>query len=92
MKSAYELAMERLEQQAPSVKLSEEQKAGIAEIDSKAKAKTAERELFLDEQIAKARAAGQLGEVAAIEKQKISELRRIAEEAEEKKERVRRNG
>jgi len=84
--------MERLEQQAPSVKLSEEQKAGIAEIDSKAKAKTAERELFLDEQIAKARAAGQLGEVAAIEKQKISELRRIAEEAEEKKERVRRNG
>lgn len=82
--------MERLERENPSLKLNEEQKAEIAEIESKAKAKTAERELFLNEQIAKAHAAGQLGEAAAIEKQKISELRRIAEEAEEKKERVRR--
>lgn len=84
--------MERLERQAPSVKLSEAQKAEIAEIESKARAKTAERELFLDEQIAKARAAGQFAEVEAIEKQKNAEVRRIADEAEEKKERVRRNG
>ncbi|HWL53981.1 MAG TPA: hypothetical protein VNQ90_16185 [Chthoniobacteraceae bacterium] len=89
MKSAYELAMERLEKEAPSVALTDEQKAAIAEIDSRAKAGAAERELFLGEQIAKARAAGQTGEAAAIEKQLASELRRIEADAEEKKERVR---
>ena len=35
MKSAYELAMERLEKKAPSTKLTDKQKADIAEIDSK---------------------------------------------------------
>lgn len=81
--------MERLEKQAPTVVLSEAQKAEIGEIESKAKAKVAERELFLGEQITKARASGQYGEVAAIEKQMASEVRRINEEAEEKKARVR---
>lgn len=90
MKSAYELAMERLEQNAPSMKLTEAQKAEIAEIESLAKARTAEKELFLGEQIAKARAAGDWTEVQAIEKQLASERRRIQEEAEAKKERVRR--
>ena len=47
MKSAYELAMERLEQSAPQKKLTDEQKAQIAEIESKFKAKIAEREVFL---------------------------------------------
>jgi hypothetical protein len=89
MKSAYELAMERLEAQKPTVKLTEEQKAQIAEIDSIAKARTAEKELFLNEQSAKALAAGQLEELIAIEKQLKSELRRIAEDCEAKKQRVR---
>ena len=34
MKSAYELAMERLQKQAPTVKLSAGQKAAIAELES----------------------------------------------------------
>jgi len=89
MKSAYELAMERLEAQKPTMKLTEEQKAQIAEIDSLAKARAAEKELFLNEQIGKARAAGQREEVAAIERQLQSELRRIQEDCEAKKERVR---
>lgn len=90
MKSAYELAMERLEQQAPTVKLTEAQKAEIAEIDSIAKARVAEKELFLNGEIAKARAAGKFEEIPAIEKQLAGELRRIQEDAEAKKERVRR--
>ena len=89
MKSAYELAMERLEQQQPTVKVTDAQKAEIAEIDSISKARTAEKELFLNEQIAKARAAGQWDEVQAIEKQLVNELRRIQEDCEAKKERVR---
>jgi hypothetical protein len=90
MKSAYELAMERLEKQAPTQVLTEAQKAEIAEIESIAKSRAAEKELFLGEQIVKARAQGRYDEVASIEKQLASELRRIQEEAEEKKERVRR--
>jgi len=90
MKSAYELAMERLEQQQPTVKLTDAQKSEMAEIDSIAKARAAEKELFLNEQIAKARASGQLEEVQLIEKQLASELRRIQEDCEAKKERVRR--
>lgn len=89
MKSAYELAMERLEKQSPTVQLSERQKAEIAEIDSQLKAKIAERELFLGEQIAKARFSGQDGEAADLEKQLAHETRRATEDAEAKKEKVR---
>ena len=89
MKSAYELAMERLEKQAPTVKLTEEQRAEIAEVDSITKARIAEKELFLKEQVQKARCAGQWDEVEAVEKQLASELRRIQEDGEAKKERIR---
>ena len=47
MKSAYELAMERLNKQAPTFKLSAAQKEQIAELESKYKAKVAEREIGL---------------------------------------------
>ena len=47
MKSAYELAMERLQKDAPSVPLNAEQRAQIAEIDSLYTAKIAEKELLL---------------------------------------------
>lgn len=89
MKSAYELAMERLEKNAPTRKLTEAQKARIAEIESQAKAKLAERELLLGAELEKARAKGDVGEVAALEKQLASERKRIESDAEEKKERVR---
>lgn len=89
MKSAYELAMERLEQQSPTAKLSETQKREIAEIEPAFKAKIAERELFLREQIAKAQAAGKFDEVAQIEKQLGVELRRLQEDCEAKKEKAR---
>ena len=59
MKSAYELAMERLEKKAPSVALTDEQKQQIAEIDSTFKARIAEKELFLKDQISKALQRGQ---------------------------------
>jgi len=92
MKSAYELAMERLEKTAPVIKVTEAQKAQIAEIESLARARTAEKELFLGGEIAKARAAGDFEGVQALEKQLVSERRRIQEDAEAKKEKVRKNG
>jgi len=89
MKSAYELAMERLEQQSPTTKLTEEQKTQIAEIDSVAKSKIAEREVFLRGEIAKVQAAGKFEEVTELEEQLAREIRRINNDAEEKKEKVR---
>jgi hypothetical protein len=92
MKSAYELAMERLEKQAPSVKVTEQQKLEIAEIESAYKAKIAERELFLTDQIRKAVAAGQHEEVEKLNDQLTRDLRRLRDDCETKKERVRKAG
>jgi hypothetical protein len=92
MKSAYELAMERLEQQAPTVKLTEQQKSEVAEIDSLAKSKIAEREVFLRGEIAKLQASGKFDEVSELEAQLARDIRRINNDAEEKKEKVRKGG
>ena len=89
MKSAYELAMERLEKQSPTAKVTDEQRREIAEIESTYKAKIAEREVFLKDQILKAKASGDAGEIEALEKQLASELHRLNEDCEEKKEKAR---
>lgn len=89
MKSAYELAMERLEKASPSLSLTEDQKKEIAEVDSVYRAKIAEKELFLKGQIQKAQAAGKLEEVESLEKQLASEIRRFQNECEAKKENLR---
>jgi hypothetical protein len=91
MKSAYELAMERLEKASPSVSLTEEQKKEIAEVDSVYRAKVAEREVFLKDQIRKAQVAGNLEEAQSLEKQLTSEMRRLREECETKKEKLRKS-
>jgi hypothetical protein len=95
MKSAYELAMERLAKSDPAARpLSAEQKARLAEIDRIYQGKTAEREIFLQQQLKAAlgaRAAGQKGdEVEKIRQQMAGEKARLAEERDEEKERVRR--
>jgi len=89
MKSAYELAMERLEKQSPTHKLSEKQKTEIAEIDSVTRSKIAEREVFLRGEIDKARSTGNEGEVEELEQQLSRDLRRLQEDGEEKKEKIR---
>ncbi len=86
MKSAYELAMERLEKTAPSVSLTKEQKEQIAEIDSNYRAKIAEKELFLKDQI---RNAKDHEGAQSLEKQLVVEVRRLHEDCEEKKEKLR---
>ena len=85
MKSAYELAMERLEQSEATVKLTDAQKAQISEIDSTYKARIAEKELFLQEKIREMRMAGNYSEMENLEAQLATELRRLGEDCEEKK-------
>jgi hypothetical protein len=89
MKSAYELAMERLEKASPSISLTGDQKKEIAEIDSIYRAKIAEKEVFLKDQIRKAQNAGKFDEVESLEKQLVAEIRRLQEDCEEKKEKLR---
>lgn len=87
MKSAYEIAMSRLEASEPTTKLTEKQRSEIAEIDSLYRSKIAERRVFLEGEIAKA--ADQPGEAEMLRKQIASEVARLEEESESKKERVR---
>lgn len=89
MKSAYELAMERLAKDQPAISLTDDQKKQLAEIDSQFKARTAEKELFLKGEIAKAHAAGKFEEVESLEKQLRSEIRRFQEDCDAKKEKLR---
>lgn len=92
MKSAYELAMERLAKSDPnaSAPLTPEQKERLAEIDRIYKSKIAEREIFLKEKLDEAMAAGKYEEIEQVRKQIASERARFEEEREEEKERVRR--
>ena len=90
MKSAYELAMERLQKNAPSVALTEAQRAELAEVDALYKSKIAEKELMLKDQIRKEEAAANVSEVEKLQHQLSSELRRLHEECEAKKEKIRR--
>jgi len=87
MKSAYELAMSRLEQGSPSRSLTEEQKNALAEIDSEHDAKVAERKIFLEGEIAKL--AGDESAVTSLRRQLASEIASIEEKRELKKEKVR---
>ena len=89
MKSAYELAMERLQKASPTLSLTDKQKDELADIDSKYTAKIAEKELFLKDQIRKAQNEGKIDDIDSLQKQLASEVRRLQEECEAKKEQLR---
>ena len=92
MKSAYELAMERLNKTGPTIKLTEKQKKALAELDSKYQAKIAEREIALKDEIGKAAGKGEWEEMEKLEKLLVSERKKLQTELEEKKEEVRKRG
>jgi hypothetical protein len=87
MKSAYELAMERLAAKEPAVKLTDAKKAELAEIDNLYTAKVAERRVFLEGEIRNA--AGDRMAQEELRRQLASEVARLEEEREAKKDGVR---
>ena len=92
MKSAYELAMERLAKSEPAAKpLSPEQTARLADIDLRYKSQWAEREVFLKGKLEQALAGGELDEAENMRTQLAREKVRIEEDREDEKERVRRS-
>jgi len=89
MKSAYELAIERLNKTSPTVKLTVEQRKQIAELDSRYAAKIAEREISLKDQIAKASEAGDFEKAEQLQQQLVDERKKLQADLEEKKEKSR---
>ena len=85
MKSAYELAMARLEKSAPTINVSEEKKLQIAEIDSEITAKIAEKKIFLEGEMAKADPVAR----EDLRRQLASEILRLEEKREREKEKIR---
>lgn len=89
MKSAYELAMERLNKQAPSTKVTAAQKAQLADLDSLYKSKIADREILVKGQLQKAAEKGDAEAYEQLEKQLVSDRKTLNTELEERKDRVR---
>ena len=86
MKTAYELAMERLEKNSgPTRKLSDEQKAQIAEIEKLYEAKIAELKLSFESRMQTAQSreewdamqAELAGKIAALEEQRENEKEKV---------------
>ena len=71
--------------------LTEEQKAKIAEIDSKYKAKIAERKIFLEKSVQDALAKGSHEEADEARKILAKEVNSLEEKAESEKEKIRDN-
>ena len=86
MKSAYELAMERLERESgPSQTLTDKQREHIAEIDKKYEARMAEARLAADGRLA---GAASMEEVNGIRSDLASDLQSLEEKREREKEAV----
>ena len=88
MKSAYELAMERMggSEDKP---LDEKQKEKIAEIENKYKAKIAERKIFLEKSVDDALAKGDQAEAEEARKILAQEISSLEEKAESEKDKIR---
>jgi len=88
LKSALDLAMERLEKRDGALaKLTDAQKAALAEIDCQTKAKLAEMEILGSERLTK---AGEDPEkVEPIKAEHCAEIKKIKTRAEQEKERIR---
>jgi hypothetical protein len=89
MKTAYELAMERLGRQTATVTLTARQKKEIAELESRYKARLAEREIAVRGEIEQAEAAGNAEAADQARQGLTSERRKLQEEFERRKAEVR---
>ena len=90
IKSAYELAMERLEQRhGRSAPATAEQKAALADVDRDERAKLAELDIMTSSQLAAARAAGDEKKAAEIAEFQARESATIRRRAEESRDRIR---
>jgi hypothetical protein len=89
MKSAYELAMERMGDDGENKPLTDEQKEKIADIDSKYRAKIAERKIFLEKSLSEAIEQHNHEEADIIRRQLAEEIAGLEAKSEADKEKIR---
>jgi len=90
IKSALDLAMERLQQkQGDVVPLTHDQKLAIAEIESETKAKVAEEEIMMQDRVRTAYAKGDAEAARKVEEDIRAEIARLRERGERRKEKIR---
>ena len=91
MKSAWELAIEKLDAEDPEAgkALTDEKKAELAEIDAKYDAKIAERKIFLNKALNEATEQGNDEEIGNLERQIIDETSRLEEDRQSTKDKAR---
>ena len=90
MKSAYELAMERLKEEQGDVQaLTDEQKQRLAEVEQEATAAIAGRELSLQPQIEAALAQGDIEDAGKLKVELERDVARLRDKAETAKQRIR---
>lgn len=87
MKSAYELAMSRLETNSPSRELTSDQKKMLAEVDAEIEARIAEQRIFIDGEIAKA--LGDDIRISELRRHLSGEIASLEEKRETKKNKIR---
>ena len=87
MKSAYELAMERMG--GDEKPLTAEQKERIADVDAKYKAKIAERRIFLEKAIQDVLAQEKTQEAEELRSQLVQETAKLEAKSEEEKDKIR---
>ena len=90
MKSAFELAMERLQKQAPSKTLTAAQKAELADLETLYRSKIAQVEIEIGDEIQSAEAQEDFTRVDALRQRLQDQKAKLEEEREDRKERVRR--
>ena len=91
MKSAYELAMERLKVSDPPerIQLTDDQKEELADIDNKYKAKIAAQRISFHQKINQAQSSGDFSAVATLREEWSSALKKLESERESAKNLVR---
>ncbi len=90
MKSAYELAMERLGG-GDDNPLNDEQKRRISDIDARYKAKIAERRIFLEKSLSDAQSQGKVEEIETIRRQLSDEILELEAKSQSEKDKIREN-
>ncbi len=81
--------MERLEKESPTQELTDNQKTQLSELSKVYEAKIADKELFLNREIAKAEEAGEFELIEQLAKQLVSDRIALEDELEKKKNEVR---
>ena len=81
--------MERLEKESPTQDLSDELKAKLAELSKVFEAKIADRDVFLNSEIAKAELAGEFEAIEQLNKQLASDRKVLEAELKKKKNELR---